>query len=602
MSSDPTRSAAVAPGTLTTLVVLFALPLFLRLWPIEHGLPATSYVPDTHVVRNALGMARDGTLAPPSGRYSTYPYLLSYLLLPVYAGEYALGRATGEWGGTAEFAERALEDPAVVHLPARILFALLCALTPWVVFRATRAAGLGRGAWVSAWLVATGLLHLHFSVQERPWGVLALFFALAAWPAALYAREGRRRHLVLSGLAAGLAFATHQAGLAALGLPGLAWLCGPLGYRGRDLGRRVTDGVACVALAAVVGVLVGHPYVFVHGAPEASSFASVQDVDLAVGGQAIRFGLRQASLVRLSRALAGYDPAILVLAALGLWGSLAMRGTRPVAIFVLAWLAFFLTNQNDHVRYLLPAAVLLAWPAGLAAELLLARRFGIVLLVPLLTLPLVQALRLTWVLRNPDTRATASDILERLPGIAPGTRFAIDRYGPDVALDRASLERLARWRELGSRERHRLELFAAGVGPRDGLGLDAVPLADLFQFDERARTYALAPGPARDPALASCADDAGAVLAALGVTHLLVVDRRPGDGLPSSLLDDTPSADGSPKPRPARIGGEAFVVDPAGSDGPPYEALLPTDMDFALTAIWQVQSPGPRIVLAPLAR
>lgn len=580
---------------LGALCVLVLVPLALRLLPVAHGFPE-NYLPDTHVVNNALGMARDKTLVPPAGRYSTYPYLLSYLLLPVYACEYALGRALGTWSGAGEFGEQALARLELVHLPARLLVALLGALTPWVVLRGTRAAGLCRGAWAAAWLVATGLLHVHFSLQERPWGPLSLFFALAAWPAALHAREGRGKPLLLSCLAAGLAFATHQAGVLAFGLPGAAWLVAPRGWRGAELGRRLRGGLACAAAGLALGVLVGHPYYLVHGAPEASSFATAPEVDVAIGGQAMVLEVRWASLERLTAALVGYDPAVVALGALGLFGALALRGTRPVALFTLAWLAFFLTNQNDHVRYLLPAAVLLAWPAGVAAELLLARRWGALVLAPLLLLPLVQAGRLAVLLRRADTRAVAEALLADLP---PGARVAIDRYGPQPPLALASLERAAEWRELGGRERRRVERLLAGV-PDEPAGLDAVLLQDVLAFDDRHRAYALAPGPARDGELAAAAGDAGDALRALGVTHVLLVDRRPGDGVPPLLVDDAPALDGRAKPAPAQLLEPTWIVDPSEGRGT-REALLPTDMDFPLTALWSVARPGPRMVLAPLA-
>ena len=138
------------PGTrLLGLGLLLALALGLRLWPIEHGLPR-NYVPDTHIVRNALGMAKDKNPVPEVGLYSTYPYLLPYVLLPIYAGEYALGRVQGEWAGAEEFGNRLLEEPWRAQLPARWLVALFGVATVWVVFRAGRAMGLGGGAWVAA--------------------------------------------------------------------------------------------------------------------------------------------------------------------------------------------------------------------------------------------------------------------------------------------------------------------------------------------------------------------------------------------------------------------------------------------------------------------
>ena len=80
-----------SPGRrIAALCVLFLLPLALRLVPLRHGMPR-NYVPDTHMVRAALSMARDRDLTPPPGKYSIYPNLMPYLLLPCYAGEYAIG-------------------------------------------------------------------------------------------------------------------------------------------------------------------------------------------------------------------------------------------------------------------------------------------------------------------------------------------------------------------------------------------------------------------------------------------------------------------------------------------------------------------------------
>ena len=596
-----------APGHLLAFVVLFAVPLFLRLWPIEHGLPE-NYLADTHVVKNALGMARDKNPVPPSGLYSTYPYLLPYLLLPVYAGEYAGGRVTGAWTGSGEFKQQVLENPTLVHLPARILLALLCALTPLIVYRGARAAGLTRGAWVAAWLVSTGLLHLHFSVQERPWGPLVFFMALTALFVIRHAKSHATRDLVYSGLAAGLAFATHQAGILALGMSGLGWLFAALDRRELLTRKRLFMGAKCVAAALLVALLLGYPFYLVHGSPETNSFDSAPEISIGVGGQGILFELRWASVVRLSRALFGYDPAIVLLSLIGLIAALARRETRAVTVFALAWLAFFLSNQNDHIRYLLPAAVLLVYPAGVAAELLLSRRFGVLLLAPLLLFPLVQATRLAWVLRQPDSRVLAREAIEALPDDA---RIAIDRYGPSVPGNEASLRRLAEWRALGSREMHRLAYLEVGVTPPSGPGRDLVRLEDLYEFSDRFRAYKLKPAVLEQ--LAREAGEASAALAAsstpdclelLGITHILLVDRRPLDGVPPAVLDPEPPLDEErTKPLPLiSTGAGATVIDPSVGPGQAAETLLPTDMDFPLTAIWQVERPGPYMELRGLER
>ena len=598
------EGAELAPGHMLALVVLFVVPFFLRLWPIEHGLPE-NYLPDTHVVKNALGMARDKTLCPPSGQFSTYPYLLPYMLLPVYVGEYGLGRMTGEWAGAGEFKQRVMEDPALVHLPARILLALLCALTPLVVFKGARAAGMRGGAWVAAWLVSTGLLHLHFSVQERPWGPLVFFMALTALYVIRYSKSKRTRDLLLGGMAAGLASATHQAGVLALGLCGAAWLLAFLEGRGIEKRRLLTVGASTVAIAILVGLLLGHPYYLIHGAPETASFDTAPEIDLSLGGQGIIFELRWASVVRLSRALFGYDPAIVILSILGLFGALARRETRAVTIFVLAWLAFFLTNQNDHVRYLLPAAVLLVYPAGIAADLLLQRRFGLLLLAPLCLLPLVQATRLAWVLRQPDSRVAAREMIEALPD---GAVIAIDRYGPNVPMNETSLDRLANWRALGSRELNRLAFLEVGALPRSGPGRDIVRLEDLYEFSDRHRTYELKPSVVEN--LKTTKNEASAALAAssteecfrmLGVTHVLLVDRRPLDELPPAIMGWEPTIEDAINPRPLELESvKPIEINPTGTDRLAAETLLPTDMDFPLTSIWQVERPGPWMLLYEL--
>ena len=571
------------------LLVLVVLPLGLRLWPIEHGLPE-NHVPDTHIVRNALGMARDRDLVPEVGRYSSYPYLLPYLLLPVYAGEFALGRLRGEWSSAAEFGERLMIEPERAHLPARWLVALLSALAPWVVWRAARAMELGAGAWFAAYFVATSLLHVQFSVLERPWGPMVTFCAGAVWAAARHGRTGARRTLALAGLAAALAASCHQAGLLALGIPGLAWLLGPRAWRGAALRARVMDGVACVAVFAVVTLLVGYPHYIVHGRVDTAAVAAgdaLGENSISIGGQGLVFALRGATFAKLAKALVGYDPLLVACALLGLGRALRSARLRVAAIFALAWAAFFLTNQGDHVRYLLPLVVLLAWPAGAFAERVWSRARTRALLLAACVLPLVQALRLGWILRQPDTRALCAVELARDFARAP---LAIDSYGPELALDRASLERLAGWRELGARERHRLETLAGG----GGAGFDAVPLEAIFDYDPRSGR-AWVEEDERD----ELGPDPNVALRLLGRRYVLVADRTPGDGRPPLLLD--------PEPRPGKMpaiavdGAPLVRVDPAGPGGGLTDASLPAELTFPLTQLWLTRRPGPLLELYRLA-
>lgn len=571
---------------LLALLLLFLVPLALRLWPIGHGLPR-NYIPDSNVPRAALSMARDHDFVPPAGTYTNYPNLLPYLLLPVYAAEYAAGRSAGRWADSKEFGTRMLEHPEDAQLPARILVALLGALTPWVVFRTARAAGLERGAWIAAWLVGTSLLHAHFSVQERPWVPMSFFLALAAWPAVLHAQSGSTKHLVLSGLAAALSFSVHQGGLGALGLCALAWAFGPSGWRGKALARRLGQGLACVAAFVVLALVAGHPHYLVHGRTEVQHVIGKGSVaeqgGIEIGGMSLVFQVRPESLVRLSRALFGYDPLLVALGLVGLWSAWKLRPLRAPLLFLLAWAAFFMTNTSDHVRYLLPVVVLLALPAGLVAERWLTTRASSAALGLLLCFPLVEVLRLDLVLRRADTRAEAEARLESLP---PEAVVALDRYGPEVEFDRAAIYRLetlrnSRHEPLRSRELYRKERFDRGQLP-PGAGANVLKVEELFEIDERRGTVAVRPG------LEPLGNEPQAVLRALHATHFLRVVRRL-DGSQPELLD-------------VLVKGKSpvWVLDPASGPAGTREAFLPTEMDFPLSGLWSVGRPGPRLELYAL--
>ncbi|HPF14366.1 MAG TPA: glycosyltransferase family 39 protein, partial [Planctomycetota bacterium] len=464
-------------------LLLIVVPALVRLAPIEHGKP-DNYLPDTHVVRNALGMAKDRTLIPPSGKYSTYPYLLPYVLLPVYAGQYALGRIEGEWKGSGEFGNRIMEDPWRVHLPARIALALLASLAPLWVFLGLRRAGLGVGALGGAFFMATCLLHVHHSTQERPWASLVMLLMGCAWSCAAFVQSGRYRHLVASGVWAGLAVACHQGGLPAVLMPALAWVWAPHGWRARELRTRLRFGLLCASAFLIVAVLLGNPYLLVHGWPKGDAVVMNEALQgtthFTLGGQSTVFGFRLASFQHLARTLVGYDPAIVVLGLAGLVLALRNRPARPVVVFALLWGAYWMTNVNDHVRYLLPLAAGLTWAVGFACEWGWKRPWARAIVVGLGLLTCVQAARFALVMNRTDTRGLIQEQLLAMPGPMD---IAVDLGGPDLPLDAASLERLAGLRGLYAREAHRRELLEAGVVLRPSFA--ALPLEAVVQLDRR---------------------------------------------------------------------------------------------------------------------
>ena len=594
------------------LVLLGVLPLFLRLWPIEHGAPHPEYVPDTHVVRGALGMAQTKDLAPPAKTFSTYPYGLAFVLMPVYAVDFVAGKALGQWSSGEEYGDRLRQDPWRAHVLARVVFAVLSALTPVLIFRAARAAGLGVGAWAAGWLSATCLLHVHLSLMERPWAPMMTALAATVWASVVHVQSGSRRSLFAAAACAGAAGTMHQAGMGFLGVVGIAWFLAPRpGGHAQAIGR----GILAVALFVALVVVIGHPYVLVHGFTDSSGVAG-EDLrpdelsHVSIGGQQFVFALRWATFASLARTFVGYDPVLLLFGLVGLIGSLRRRALLPPALFALLWAALFMTNVNDHVRYLLPLAVLLTLPAGYAIEHIFSARPLRLATVFMLALPAVQAMRLGVILRAEDTRNIAAAKLTELP---PDARIGIDVYGPIVLRSRAALETTASLRDLYSRESFRLAQIVSGAD-EVALGIDAIRLEDVFEYDQRHGGSKV-----RDTR-AGLGATATQALDALGLTHVLLVDRTPDDGRPPLLIDPTPSIPNdldprNPGPVPklaplANLGDPIWTIHPAWgepdvaeADAPgAADAHLPTELSFPLRDLWRVERPGPKLQLLPIER
>jgi hypothetical protein len=189
-------------------------------------------------------------------------------------------------------------------------------------------------------------------------------------------------------------------------------------------------------------------------------------------------------------------------------------------------------------------------------------------------------------LRREDTRAIGERLLATLPSDAT---IAIDHYGPLPDLSQRALERLIELRaagdapgELRTRESHRLDSFKVGVTPPGGAGVDAIGAEELFEVDPEDLSYGVRQSLRRRGATPR------ELLAALHVGYFVLVERRPaGEERPLAALVEHAQP--------------VAVIDPSGNTAPCAEAFLPTEMDFPLTALWQVERPGPRLEIYRLA-
>jgi hypothetical protein len=407
-----------------------------------------------------------------------------------------------------------------------------------------------------------------------------LFGTLALWRGIVFTRSGAWQDLAWCGALAGLAFACHQAGLAMLAIPFAAWLFAPTTWRGPELGRHLGQGLGSVAAFAAVALLAGHGYYLKHGATADEAVVGSDlgvEASLSIGGQATVLGISLESAATLSRKLLGYDPALVALGLLGVLLALRVRAWREPLLALLLIGGFFITNPSDHVRYLLPVTPLLALAGGLAAERLGRGLAGRALVALVLAVPLVQALRMDWLLRQEDTRAEAERALAALP---EGSRTAIDHYGPTPEPSLVALQRLFELRPLYNRELHRADRLQTGSLPPDD-GLDVIRVEELFEVSPRTGLYGVR------ERLLPLGETPAEVLASVGATHLLLVDRRPLHDAP--WLADV-----------ALSGQPLTTFDPGRGGRTPTEAFLPTEMDFPLTGLWQVSRPGPWMQLVRL--
>jgi hypothetical protein len=168
-----------------------------------------------------------------------------------------------------------------------------------------------------------------------------------------------------------------------------------------------------------------------------------------------------------AEATLAYEPAITLLGLAGAF--LAIRRFRKHAWLVLGYpafhyLMFATTAPSMEQRYMLPAVVVLALPAGLAASVGLdwlrtqlnpaALAATIAVLAVLIAQP---ALRYDWLLAQPDTRTLAKNWIETT--LPASSDVAVEGYGPPLSPDLETLraQQQAQPASLGNRDQWILE-------------------------------------------------------------------------------------------------------------------------------------------------
>jgi len=449
----PTRRWPVAAVALIT-----AVGLGLRLYAINHGLPY-QYVPDeSAMVGGALRMGASRSLQP--GTF-IYPALLMYLFAGEYAGLLGVGRLTGLFASVAQFREYAFVDPTLFYLLPRIAVALIgTTCVPVAYLLGKRLYGAVAGL-VAAALVATSVMHVQMSHQARHWVPISLLALLVLWASLDLAERGHRRDYWLSGLLVGLAAATSFNGFLLMLMPLAAHVVrfqhsSQSSVLSPQSLRRHLPMVQALLLAPIV-FFVLNPYILL----QFNKFVAFQTTgERSIGGQIVgHYGnylqqfLAKQGFTFFAEATLAYEPAITILGIIG--AILAVRRFRSTALVVLAYpifhyAMFATTAPSMEQRYMLPAVVLLALPAGLAASRGLAwldGRLGkigkanVVTVAAALALAIlvsIPALRYDSVLARTDTRTLAKNWIEA--NIPPGSDVAVESYTPPLSPDLETLK------------------------------------------------------------------------------------------------------------------------------------------------------------------
>lgn len=391
-------------GPHLALAAILAVALVLRVWSLRHGLPFVYNVDEEqHFVSRAVRFFGGGDLDP---GYFENPPGLTYLLWLAFAVRYA--------GDDVRALFR--DDPGGVFLTGRMVVAVLGT----AVVAATYALGARLARDRTAGLVAAGLMAVGFipvwysklALNDMP----AVLPATVAVVLALrHLDEGRRRDLLLAGLAAGLAAGTkYTAGAAFLavlvaGAPRLRLLLG-------------------AALAALAGAILLNPWFVLdpgrvldamRSQGERSSVAKVGGPDLPaplfyLDSFAWGLGLPAALLAVVGLVLAARAgprrlataavPALVLLVAISLFDRAFARWALPAYPLVAALAGLAVARGAARLR----------WPAALAAVA------GVLACVP----GVLASVHLDRVLARTDTRLEARRFLLR--EAAPGTRIVIE--------------------------------------------------------------------------------------------------------------------------------------------------------------------------------
>jgi Dolichyl-phosphate-mannose-protein mannosyltransferase len=421
------RLRAAASPVYLALALIVAVGLLLRVLHNTYGLPYVYNIDEgSHFTNRAVGMF--GGSADP-GYYqnpSAYTYLVHLALRFQYGPAHII-----PFGHYQKVVAQYGENPTTIYRDSRTLAAVLCILGVLAVFWVARRLWGRTEAVASAAVLSFAFLPVAYSrVAVTDVGAL-LPVSFALYAAVRVHEEGQRKHYVLGGAMAGLAFGfKYTAGLVLLPLA-IAAFARVLRDR-----RAALDGL--IALACAVGVFfITNPYVFINFSDAWHQLKGEQQL----AGKFAKLGQEGDNgpayyLESLTWGL-GWAAAIAALLGAVLVARRSLMRALLLAVVPLALFIYLSTQVRFFGRWLLPAYPALALLAGVSIAWLVRLvpggrlvRAAALAAVGLLMLaqPILADVRTARLLGRTDTREIARRWLVK--HYKPGLRIVIEPAVP----------------------------------------------------------------------------------------------------------------------------------------------------------------------------
>lgn len=418
------------------LVGIVLLSIILRAWGIDFGLPYI-YHPDESVgVTIAQNMFKTGDLNP---HFFHWPSLIFYINAAAYGPYYLVGKLAGIFQSPVDIPGPVLNamasgwtPMATTYMLGRMVTALFGIAAVVMVFLIGRdLTNDRRVGLLAALFTSISPTHVSNSRYIAPDTLSVFFVLLSLWGSIQVFREGKTRHYLIAGLAAGFSASTKYNGALVILVLVLAHF---IRHRTRGFGKR--DLYLAVVLSAVA-FFITTPFALL-GFKE--FWAALQfDAQHYASGHP---GMEGDTLNWYLTYLWQTEGPVSLLAVLGiLWGvrtrrkQIALLAAFPLTYFV--FISRFIVRNDRTILLLIPFLFLMAsillidWykQARMArAKLLAVAVCGILVLS--LAVPLVKTARRGIRISSVDSRETARIWIAE--NLTDGARVAVESYAPYV--------------------------------------------------------------------------------------------------------------------------------------------------------------------------